>query len=268
MGLALAAAALVVVGAIVAASLQQNRHGAKVVRWSLDSALLKRSLEEVGVRPAGGGRRPLLVLLHGRGDTPDELLDDQLFDGLAKLGPRAPDVAILSGGDHSFYHDRGDGPWGSYVLREAIPQAVERLGADPRRVAIGGPSMGGYGALLAAARAPGRFCAVGAHSPAVWSSAGAADDDAFDDPEDFARNDVYRMALYEPAAWRGERVWIDVGRDDPFRAADVAVGRSLAHGGVDVSLHVWPGGHGGGYFADHLESYLAWYGRVLADCRR
>lgn len=266
MQLGLLLAALVVVGILIEASLQQNRHGATVVRWSLDSSLLHRSLEQVGVKPAGDGRRPLLVLLHGRGERPDELLSDQLFEGLAKLGRRAPDVVIVDGGDHSFYHDRRDGPWGSYVLREAISQAVSRLGADPRRIAIGGFSMGGYGALLAAARAPGRFCAVGGHEPAIWSRAADTADGAFDNAEDFARNDVYRMALYEPGAWKGLSAWIDVGNEDPFRATDVAVAQSLGHAGVSVSLHTFPGGHGGSWFADHVERYLAWYAGALARC--
>ena len=38
--------------------------------------------------------------------------------------------------------------------------------AQARRVAIGGISMGGYGALLLGAA--GNFCAVGGHSPALW----------------------------------------------------------------------------------------------------
>jgi S-formylglutathione hydrolase FrmB len=50
----------------------------------------------------------------------------------------------VGGGDHSYYHDRREGPWGAYVLREAITLALKRKGADPQRVAIGGISMGGF----------------------------------------------------------------------------------------------------------------------------
>jgi S-formylglutathione hydrolase FrmB len=46
------------------------------------------------------------------------------------------------------------------VLREIVP----RHG----RVAIGGISMGGYGALLLGPY--GHFCAIGGHSPALWFS--------------------------------------------------------------------------------------------------
>jgi hypothetical protein len=50
----------------------------------------------------------------------------------------------------------GEGAWGAYVLREAIPAALKRTGADPQRVAIG-ISMGGFGALDLARISPGRF---------------------------------------------------------------------------------------------------------------
>ena len=69
------------------------------------------------------------------------------MEALGQLGPRAPAVLFPDGDDHSYWHDRRDGRWETYVLREAIPAAIRRLRADPRRVAIGGISMGGYGAF-------------------------------------------------------------------------------------------------------------------------
>src|ERR687888_2185029 len=65
---------------------------------------------------------------------------------LQQLGDRAP-VVFLPEGDVGWWHNRAEGPWGSYVLREAIPAVLARTGADPHRVAIGGISMGGFGAL-------------------------------------------------------------------------------------------------------------------------
>ena len=65
---------------------------------------------------------------------------------LRRLGDRAP-VVVLPQGEVGWWHDRAEGAWGSYVLREVIPAALRRSGADPDRVAIGGISMGGFGAL-------------------------------------------------------------------------------------------------------------------------
>jgi S-formylglutathione hydrolase FrmB len=78
------------------------------------------------------------------------------------------------------------------VLREAIPAGTARTHA--RRVAIGGISMGGYGALLLGSRSARRFCAVGAQSPALWLSAGETAPSTFDDAEDYERNDVFKSS--------------------------------------------------------------------------
>jgi dipeptidyl aminopeptidase/acylaminoacyl peptidase len=160
--------------------------GARVVHFALHSPDVgSRSFVETAVIPrhvGPRGRRPLLVLLHWRGGSPDMLLSNQLFAGLAALGPRAPLVVMPYGGGSSFFHNRRDGRWASYVVNEVIPAAVKRFGADPKRVAIGGTSMGGFGALDIARLWPGRFCAVGAHSPAIFTSARATMARSFDGP--------------------------------------------------------------------------------------
>ena len=98
------------------------------------------------------------------------MLGSALFAGLAQLGARAPIVVLLNGGRHSWYHDRHRGRWASMILDEAIPDAVRRFHARADRIAIGGISMGGYGALHLAALRPNEFCAVGGHSAALYES--------------------------------------------------------------------------------------------------
>src|SRR5205085_5327312 len=171
------------------------------------------------------------------------------------LGSEAPDVLLADGGDYSYWYDRRDGAWGSSLVREAIPAAIARLHADGSCLAVGGISMGGFGALDAARLHPGRFCAVGAHSAALWRTGGETAAGAFDDAADFARHDVIGLAL----GYRGP-LWLDVGSDDSFRAADEAFAR--AHG---VTLHVWPGGHASSYWAAHIRQYLRFYARALAS---
>src|SRR5436190_21589795 len=139
----------------------------KVANFTLQTKLMGRQLYAVLVTPAGGGEgRPLLVFLHGYEASPSDMLSPAFLSALRQLGDRAP-VVFLPEGDTGRWHDRAEGPWGSYVLHEAIPTVLERTGADPRRVAIGGISMGGFGALDLGRIEPRRFCAVGGHSPAV-----------------------------------------------------------------------------------------------------
>jgi S-formylglutathione hydrolase FrmB len=255
---------------IVRSVVSMDTHGASVRHFELRSALVHRTLRETLVVPAGvraGEGRPLLVFLHGRGrDGEDSNLNPAFFSALRSLGRRAPVVVFANGGESSYWHDRAGGRWGSYVLREVIPEAVRRGHADPRRIAIGGISMGGFGALDLARLHPGRFCAAGAHSPALWVSGGQSAAGAFDDAADFARHDVVRAAGSDPRAFAAQPLWIDAGRSDPFDPGDQAFIAGLRRGGAAASVHRWDGGHDGAYWRAHYAAYLRFYAAALARC--
>ncbi len=260
---------LVVVSAVLLASCgaapYHSTQGARIVRFTLRSGLMQRSLHEVLVVPAGpSAGRPLLVLLHGRSSGADQFLGNPMFTELRRLGRNAPVILIPSGGDHSYWHDRADGPWGSYVVREAIPAALARTGADGKSIAIGGASMGGFGALDLARLHPGRFCAVGAHSAAIWPTAGQTASGAFDGPADFARHDVMGAASRGNPYGRTP-ILVDVGRDDGFRFADEQLARDLRAHGARVTFRLEPGGHSG--WRDRMAQYLRFYTSALESCR-
>jgi enterochelin esterase-like enzyme len=245
-----------------------DRHGASVQTFTVDSKFVKRKLDQQVAIPKGGAAgRPLLVLLHGRGSKPGDDFSDQLFSELARLGDKAPVVIEVNGGENSYYHDRGDGRWGSYVWREVIPQAVARLGVDGKRIAIGGISMGGFGALDLARLHPKAFCAVGGHSAALWRRAGDTPPGAFDSAADFARHDVYAEVTGGARRYRGQHIWLDTGQGDPFRPVDTAVAQGLRKHRVDVTFHLWKGGHDRGYWDAHMASYLRFYAAALDRCR-
>jgi enterochelin esterase-like enzyme len=264
---ALAVGALVAAGELLAGV---DARGAQIRHFTVHSRLVGRDLEQAAAVPAGVSsdeRRPLLVFLHGRGGKPGDLFSDEFFAGLERLGSRAPIVVQLNGGDHSYWHDRRSGRWGAYSLREAIPQAIRVLHADPHRVAIGGISMGGYGAFDLARRArPGRFCAVGGHSPAFWLAAGQTAPGAFDDAADFSRHDVYAFVRSHRRPYGSTPLWIDRGDRDPFAAADAQVVRALRANGARISSHVWPGEHETAYWRAHVARYLSFYADALAHC--
>ena len=133
-------AAAIVGGIILEQIVGVDRHGAAVASVEIDSKQVGVRLRTTVVVPSARppGKRPLLVFLHGRSGNSESELDDAFFSALASLGTKAPLIAFPNGGDHSYWHNRGDGAWGSYVVREVIPTVVRRFGADPRRVAIGG----------------------------------------------------------------------------------------------------------------------------------
>ncbi len=257
------------IAAVLASALRGvDTHGARVIHFRINSPLVHQTMTEAAVIPAGGSDagRPLLVFLYGKGENEDSNLSSQFFAALAQLGPRAPDVVFPDGTEDSYWHNRADGAWGSYVMDEVIPRAVRLLGANPRRVAIGGLSMGGFGAYDLARLNPGRFCAVGGDSPALWLNGGESAAGAFDNAEDFARHDVIRAATEIPNPYRGARLWIDVGSEDPFRSADTTFAQTLESKGLAVEFHVWPGGHEAAYWNSHWGSYLDFYAEALEHC--
>jgi len=261
-------AVFVVIGLVVASQLiaGPDRRGASERRFTVKSRFVGRDLEAVAAVPGGdSSRRPLLVFLHGRGGEPGDFFSDEFYAALARLGSRAPIVVQLDGGNHSYWHDRRGGRWGRYVLREAIPQAVKEFGADPKRIAIGGISMGGFGAFDLARRSR-RFCAVGGHSPAFWLSAGQTAPGAFDDAADFARHDVYGFVRSRRKPFGNTPLWIDHGDRDPFSPYDKEIVRALRSSGARLTSHVWKGEHESEYWRAHTGAYLRFYADALARC--
>ncbi len=227
-------------------SYHSTRH-AKLVHFTLHSQLVHKDLHEILVVPRRHGDW-MLVLLHGYHASPSQFLTQPFFDTLAALRTRAPEVLLLDGGEDSYWHNRADGRWGSMVTREATPAGIARTHA--RRVAIGGISMGGYGALLLGSR-DRRFCAVGAQSPALWLSPGETAPGAFDDAQDYERNDVFKLRPPHP-------LWIDLGASDPFHDATVAYARKAG-----VHAHVKPGGHDAALWNAFMPKFLRFFAR---DC--
>lgn len=231
-----------------------DRHGADVESYEIDSKAVGRELPQrlvVPDSPSGA----LLVFLHGRSGDEESNLTDEFYAALGRLGDRAPAVVFPDGGDHSYWHDRRDGDWGRYVVEEVIPRAQRESGAAPDRVAIGGISMGGFGAYDIARLHPGRFCAVGGHSPAIWTDAGQTAPGAFDDAGDFAKHDL--VAAAREGSFRPKRVWLDRGDEDPFGAGDAALAQALG-----AKVHDYPGGHDREYWDAHWDDYLRFYARA------
>jgi S-formylglutathione hydrolase FrmB len=133
------------------------------------------------------------------------------------------------------------------VLREAIPAGVRRTHA--KRIAIGGISMGGYGAILIGSRARD-FCAVGAQSPALWPSSRETAPGAFDDAQDYERNDVFKLQPPDP-------LWIDLGASDPFREATLAYARRAG-----IPAHIKPGGHDAALWNAFMPKFLRFFARA------
>jgi enterochelin esterase-like enzyme len=178
----------------------------------------------VTVLPAGvtspRGLR-VAVALHGDGGTAvstvrDLALDHYLADAVTNRG--APPFALVAvdGGANGYWHRRADGddPIGM-IVDELLPR-LTGIGAKVDRIGAIGWSMGGYGSLLLAetVKAP-RMAAVVASSPAIFptfENAQRTNHEAFDNPTDFATNNVLTHADQLTSI----PTRVDCGTSDPF----------------------------------------------------
>lgn len=266
-------AAFVVIAVVKGTFDKVDTQGARQSRFVVTSEVLgsepgkPRLVPAVGVIPAGGGEgKPLLVLIAGRDHLLESLLDDGFYASLAAIGLDAPNIAIVTVDRDSGAHDRDDGKWGTYVADEAIPKAIQQMGADPERVAIGGFDVGGFGALDLARKLPGRYCAVGAHSPEIWARFGDAPKGLFADAADFAAHDLLGLAV-DGAFPKLGAVRIDVGTDDPQVAHVVRFVKGLRDAGQEVAFTKPFEGRGSvAYWKANSGNLLRFYARALADC--
>jgi enterochelin esterase-like enzyme len=181
---------------------------------TLRSRHMKRGLGWTLSVPAGS-ILGVVFCLHGRNSTNRFAFDTIHLDDVAASLRLPIAFASVDGGADSYWHARADGTDAmSMLLDEFVPMVDRMLG--PHRRALLGWSMGGYGALLGAERAPIRFRAVAATSPALWRSAAATAPGAFDSPADYHRNDVFASV----ARLARTTVRIDCGTGDPFYSAD------------------------------------------------
>lgn len=246
-----------------------DKHGSRFVHLDFHSRDVGRDLGVNVIVPKQAGppgHRWLLVFLHGRSGD-ETSFNNQVFAHLPELHGKGPVFAFPDGGDHGYWHNRAEGDWGDYVMDEVIPTVVKRFGVDPHRIAIGGISMGGFGALNFALQHPGRFCAVGGHSPALWLHASETAPGAYDDEADFEHNDVLGTVEADPDAFGHTRVWVDYGETDDFHPYDESFVAAMEAGEADFTHHSWPGGHEGSYWDAHWPQYQRFYVNSLKNCR-
>jgi enterochelin esterase-like enzyme len=247
---------------------EQVQANLRIGELTIDSRAVGSELPVSVVVPASEpmGERPLLVFLHGAGGSNESFIGDSRFlAAVARLGDEAPIIAFPYG-EESWWHKRASGDWETYVVREVIPAVSRRFGGDPDRVAIGGVSMGGFGAYHLGLAYPNRFCAIGGHSAGLWPSAAEEFPGAFDDQTDYEEDAVLPTVEADPEAFGDTPIWNDYGNEDWFVTGNAAFVASLERGNADLTAHVWPGGHEVAYWYAHYPAYLRFYADELADC--
>lgn len=252
---------------------------------SYESTILGRTQRYAVYLPSGYAdtalRYPVLYLLHGRGDNLASWARVKPeLDALIAAGDLPPVIAILPDAPSSeragYYVDSaytGPGSPGAPVetafLTELVPhvESTYRVHTERAGRAIGGYSMGGYGALRYALAYPELFSAALVLSPAVYTPLPPADSStrafgAFGEGETLFVDEIYQRLNY-PSLIDGFRtngltlrLFIAVGDDeykhpDPADAlhdidleAHLVFNRLVRVPNIAAEFRVLDGGHG------------------------
>jgi putative tributyrin esterase len=164
---------------------------------------------------ADGRRYPALLQLHGAHD------DHSAWSIRSKLPiylEQSPMIAIMPDGALSKWanwDDRGNGQaYEDFLMQDLLPACEYYFPIQEGRWAIGGLSMGGYGALRLGLKYPDRFASIWAHSSAIYTREMLTRDGHEMTPGDLADADVFEHAQRALSDPHRPRVSFDCGLSD------------------------------------------------------
>ncbi|HLX01038.1 MAG TPA: alpha/beta hydrolase-fold protein [Trinickia sp.] len=169
---------LYVLAVLVCVTAQAPSLASIVAARSFHSEALGREWSYTIYLPTGyrddGPRYPVLYLLHGNhGDANDWITQGQLqatADQLIERNEIPPVVIVMPQAGTDWYVDRKEKMQTAF-FSDLLPEIESHYAVSNRRNgrAIGGVSMGGFGALRYALLAPNQFCSAMLLSPAIYA---------------------------------------------------------------------------------------------------
>lgn len=291
---ALAGAALLVTGATVtgvvgvARSTERRTPSVAVARRQLRGQTPREHLQVLRLRTPGSPttyrevwvyrpavpdspRLPVFYFLHGLPGSPADLADADIAATLHSYfaGGGRPFVLVAPDGngtehDDTEWADSVDGrdQVETFVLRTVIPAVEGKNRREPRLRAIGGFSMGGYGAMNIALRHPDLFGQV----------ATVAGYFTIDDPDEVFGREPAVEDRNRPDRHAGEaagmRLLLVEDEGDPLRLVRGEAARMsglLRAAGATVQLRIQPGHHNWGFVRQQYPAILDFLARGWAS---
>jgi S-formylglutathione hydrolase FrmB len=254
---------------------------------------IRYSLYRPSAAPAAGRRWPVLFLLHGLSGNDNNWLDvgriAETLDRQIAAGQIQPLVVVMPMAGDSWYVDNRDpggvGPIAQALTTDlvaAIDSQVPTAACREAR-AIGGLSMGGYGALLYAFDHPDVYSAAISLSGSIFAEMPSDPQErakrrfrrfgnVFGDPFDWQRFNTWNLfpriarvaRLAQPPA-----IWLEAGDKDypPIIEGTVKLHLDLHKVGIDSQLRVDDGGHDWHLWRTAIAPALQWLSpRLDSSC--
>ncbi len=267
---------------------------------TIQSRILNQAVHYCVILPSGYGaaiaghsarRYPVLYFLHGLGDNEQTLFKGagwELIEDLRQQGKISDFLIVTPDGMRTFYVNSADGHvrYSDFFLRELIPFIETHYSIRRKRSAraIGGISMGGYGALRFAFANPDLFASVSAESAALIAELPRENESThtrspitgllgsvFGNPVDlhhWNQNSPFVLAKQNRTQIRTSRlsIYFNCGNEDEFGfdAGAAQLHRQLQAEGIPHEFHLYPGNHGAEYFLSHLGEMLIFHSRAFS----
>lgn len=207
----------------------------------------------------GAGPFPVLLQLHGRGDDHTGWIK---LSNLVRYARQYQMIIVIPDGGLSVWTNMSDTErYEDYLMEDLWAHVGATFHVRPGPWAIGGLSMGGYGAMRLGLKYPDRFASVWAHSG--WypnqeqllrsgrSAINAADADVFMHAERVARAGV------QP------EITFDCGTEDGLLDHSRSLHTHMERIGLPHRYLEHPGGHTWEYWDLHVREALKQHHRVL-----
>jgi enterochelin esterase-like enzyme len=232
---------------------------------------------------------PVFYLLHGLGGDENSWIRDfsvdRIADSLILAGGIPPVIIVMPDGKKTYYINdyRNAFPYETVFIREFIPfidSTYKTKDSKPYR-AIGGLSMGGFGALINAFRHPDYFSASVALSAAVRTDSMIINVEAekynsvfmpvFGDSiqqykkvtKHWMENNPLYLTVRQPDTLKTVCWYIDCGLNDYLLPGNEALHDLFVQYGIPHEYHVKPGNHDRLFWSSELIPALLFTGRIL-----
>ena len=265
---------------------------------ALNSSILKHPVHYCVYLPAGydagstqhpAQKYPVLYFLHGLGDNERTLFNSggwTMLDELRQQHKMGEFLIVAPEGGQTFYINSADGAvrYSDFFLQEFIPliETKYRISKGRNSRAIGGISMGGYGALRFAFAHPEMFSAVSAQSAALITESPQELDNAgrsgaplakvlanvFGSPiavQHWNDNSPFLLARKNLAGIKKLAIYFNCGQDDNygFEKGAAALHELLQKEGVKHDYHPYPGDHSLSYFLAHFTEVMEFHSQAF-----